>query len=237
MRAAGSGGALRGPARFPLADLLLHGAQVTRPHVSREAEEVRARVGLVGQDVGEPAVCFTRVAPPTGGHYVSGRVVAAPGARLHVIDAQRLGGKDLAAVHAAVRVAREDLGPLHRTFAPLDPSFPGPSLSGVAVPNPLDPRRFLLDTAKRLFDDEVMGSSADAPPRLTGQALQSLHTLRMSRSRDKILENLDEMYREAFERAQQSGDASQMTTLDFAYRREQLYFEILLDIRDAMERR
>ncbi|WP_104022959.1 hypothetical protein [Gemmatirosa kalamazoonensis] len=59
----------------------------------------------------------------------------------------------------------------------------------------------------------------------------------MSRSRDKILENLDEMYREAFERAQTTGDSSQMATLDFAYRREQLYFEILLDIRDAMERR
>jgi hypothetical protein len=28
-----------------------------------------------------------------------------------------------------------------------------------------------------------------------------------------------------------------MATLDFAYRREQLYFEILLDIREAMERR
>jgi hypothetical protein len=28
-----------------------------------------------------------------------------------------------------------------------------------------------------------------------------------------------------------------MATLDFAYRREQLYFEILLDVRDALERR
>jgi hypothetical protein len=28
-----------------------------------------------------------------------------------------------------------------------------------------------------------------------------------------------------------------MRTLDFAYRREQLYFEILLDIRDAMAQR
>jgi hypothetical protein len=28
-----------------------------------------------------------------------------------------------------------------------------------------------------------------------------------------------------------------MAALDFAYRREQLYFEILLDIREAMERR
>ena len=49
--------------------------------------------------------------------------------------------------------------------------------------------------------------------------------------------NLDEMYREAFERAKASGDATQMATLDFAYRREQLYFEILLDVRDAVERR
>jgi len=59
----------------------------------------------------------------------------------------------------------------------------------------------------------------------------------MSRPRDRVLNNLDEMYREAFDRAKISGDQSQMTTLDFAYRREQLYFEILLDIRDAMERR
>jgi hypothetical protein len=49
--------------------------------------------------------------------------------------------------------------------------------------------------------------------------------------------NLDEMYREAFTRAQATGDDAQMATLDFAYRREQLYFEILLDIRDAVERR
>jgi len=37
--------------------------------------------------------------------------------------------------------------------------------------------------------------------------------------------------------AKLTGDDSQMASLDFAYRREQLYFEILLDIRDAMERR
>jgi hypothetical protein len=59
----------------------------------------------------------------------------------------------------------------------------------------------------------------------------------MTRSRERILANLDEMYREAFDRAKAADDASQMATLDFAYRREQLYFEILLDIRDAMERR
>jgi hypothetical protein len=59
----------------------------------------------------------------------------------------------------------------------------------------------------------------------------------MSRSRDRILANLDEMYREAFDRAKIAGDDAQAATLDFAYRREQLYFEILLDIRDAVERR
>ena len=57
----------------------------------------------------------------------------------------------------------------------------------------------------------------------------------MSRSRERILENLDEMYREAFERAKETQDPAQMATLDFAYRREQLYFEILLDVRDAIE--
>ena len=56
-------------------------------------------------------------------------------------------------------------------------------------------------------------------PRLT---LNALEKIRMSRSRERILANLDEMYREAFERAKASGDDSQMATLDFAYRREQL---------------
>ncbi|MDA1080119.1 MAG: hypothetical protein O2973_00355 [Gemmatimonadetes bacterium] len=59
----------------------------------------------------------------------------------------------------------------------------------------------------------------------------------MSRNRTSILDNLEEMYREAFDRAKESGDDSQLASLDFAYRREQLYFEILLDIRDGMERR
>jgi len=90
-------------------------------------------------------------------------------------------------------------------------------------------RRYLLEG---LDDDRE--SPADALPRLT---LNALEKIRMSRSRERILGNLDEMYREAFERAKATGDQSQMAALDFAYRREQLYFEILLDIREAMERR
>ena len=93
-------------------------------------------------------------------------------------------------------------------------------------------KRYLLDSVDRSDDREE--TADDAPPRLTPRAI---HQTRMSRSRDRILANLDEMYREAFDRAKATGDAAQMATLDFAYRREQLYFEILLDVRDAIERR
>jgi hypothetical protein len=104
--------------------------------------------------------------------------------------------------------------------------------------NPLLPsRRNLLDAAQRYLLDpteEQLAQAAGDPPRLTPQAIQKVS---MSRSRERILANIDDMYREAFERAKAAGDEAQMATLDFAYRREQLYFEILLDVRDAMERR
>ncbi len=77
-------------------------------------------------------------------------------------------------------------------------------------------------------------TASDRPPRLTSEVLTGT---RMSRSRDRILANLDDMYREAFERAKASEDTGQMAALDFAYRREQLYLEILLDIRDGLDRR
>ena len=100
---------------------------------------------------------------------------------------------------------------------------------------PLDPKRHVLDAAKRfLLDDEAAPDPRDEPPRLTPRAIERT---RMSRTRDRILANLEDMYREAFERAKATGDQAQMASLDFAYRREQLYFEILLDVRDAVERR
>ena len=95
-----------------------------------------------------------------------------------------------------------------------------------------------MDRARRYFldqiDTEPQQRPDDDPPRLT---LNALEKISMSRSRERILANLDEMYREAFERAKATGDDSQMATLDFAYRREQLYFEILLDVRDAAEKK
>ena len=102
---------------------------------------------------------------------------------------------------------------------------------------PLPSRRNLLNAAQCYLlepDEEQLARAAGDPPRLTSQAIQKVS---MSRSRERILANIDDMYREAFERAKASGDEAQMATLDFAYRREQLYFEILLDVRDALERR
>ena len=147
-----------------------------------------------------------------------------------MIDAQFLGGEAFAAVNAPEVVALKD--PV--TFQ-MDNST----------------RRSLLDAARKLLTEpparprlanSSSGSSGqagrleadEAPPRLTSHFLE---TTRMPRSRERIMTNLDEMYREAFTRAQATGDDAQMATLDFAYRREQLYFEVLLDVRDALERR
>jgi hypothetical protein len=103
---------------------------------------------------------------------------------------------------------------------------------------PMQSRRMLMGAAKRLLslggESRPAMAHVDDVPRLTLSALEKIH---MSRSRERIMTNLDDMYREAFERAKAADDAAQMTTLDFSYRREQLYLEILLDIRDAAERR
>lgn len=54
------------------------------------------------------------------------------------------------------------------------------------------------------------------------------------RSRDKILANLDQLYRETYERARAAGDERRMADLDAVYQREQLLLEVLLDIRDQL---
>ena len=52
------------------------------------------------------------------------------------------------------------------------------------------------------------------------------------RSRDRILTNLEELYRETYDRAREAGDQRRVEELDAAYVRDQLMLEILLDIRD-----
>ena len=103
--------------------------------------------------------------------------------------------------------------------------------------DPNAPRRYLLSAARKLILDPQTERAIrldEDVPRLTPSAIERT---RMPRSRDRIMENLETMYREAFDRAKASGDDSQMAALDFSYRREQLYLEILLDIREAVERR
>lgn len=57
------------------------------------------------------------------------------------------------------------------------------------------------------------------------------------RPREKILGNLESVYREAYDRAKTAGDERRMADLDAAYQREQLLLEVLLDIRDNLTSR
>ena len=116
------------------------------------------------------------------------------------------------------------------------PSGGGTDYVPHTMSNPFEARRQLFGAARKflLETPKVPEMAPFDPPRLTVAALEKIP---MSRSRERILANLEEMYGEAFRRAKESEDEGQMATLDFAYRREQLYFEILLDVRDAIERK
>jgi hypothetical protein len=52
------------------------------------------------------------------------------------------------------------------------------------------------------------------------------------RPRDRILANLESIYRESYDRAKATEDAGRMIDIESAYMRDQLMLEILLDIRD-----
>ncbi len=52
------------------------------------------------------------------------------------------------------------------------------------------------------------------------------------RSRDRILTNLETIYRESYDRAKREQLTLRMEELDAAYQRDQLMMEVLLDIRD-----
>jgi len=54
------------------------------------------------------------------------------------------------------------------------------------------------------------------------------------RTRKRILDNLDTVYREAYEKARVADNAAGMQDLDASYQREQLLLEVLLDIRDGL---
>ena len=52
------------------------------------------------------------------------------------------------------------------------------------------------------------------------------------RPRDRILANLEAIYRESFDRAKEAAETNRMVDLENSYMRDQLMLEILLDIRD-----
>jgi hypothetical protein len=54
------------------------------------------------------------------------------------------------------------------------------------------------------------------------------------RPRDRVISNLETVYREAYERAKSMDDKARMADLDASFQREQLLLEVLLDIRDAI---
>lgn len=54
------------------------------------------------------------------------------------------------------------------------------------------------------------------------------------RPRDRILANLETIFREAYEQAKKDEDTQRMLGLDSSYQREQLLLEVLLDIRDVL---
>ena len=54
------------------------------------------------------------------------------------------------------------------------------------------------------------------------------------RDRQKILGNLESLYREAFQRSEEGGDQAEMARMDFDFQRDQLYLEALLDVRELL---
>lgn len=54
------------------------------------------------------------------------------------------------------------------------------------------------------------------------------------RSRDRVLQSLETVYRESFEGARNRGDEAEMARLELEYQRDQLHLEVLLDVRDLL---
>jgi hypothetical protein len=54
------------------------------------------------------------------------------------------------------------------------------------------------------------------------------------RERQQILGNLEGLYKEAFQRAEEGGDEEAMARLDFDFQRDQLHLEVLLDLRELL---
>src|SRR5205085_3435567 len=89
-------------------------------------------------------------------------------------------------------------------------NFPPTRPVAVTPSNPFNPRRLALGAAKKLiFENEDPETALERIAGLSSidnRGASSPESKSMSRTRTTILNNLDEMYREAFERAKASGD-------------------------------
>ena len=54
------------------------------------------------------------------------------------------------------------------------------------------------------------------------------------RSRERVLQSLENVFRDAFSAAEEAGDTLRMQELDMEYQRDQIRLEVLLDIRDLL---
>lgn len=54
------------------------------------------------------------------------------------------------------------------------------------------------------------------------------------RTRERVLQSLENVFRGAFKAAEEAGDTRAMERLDLEYQRDQLHLEVLLDIRDLL---
>lgn len=54
------------------------------------------------------------------------------------------------------------------------------------------------------------------------------------RSRDRVLQSLEDAFREAFRAAQQRDDKAEMARLELDFQRDQIHLEVLLDVRDLL---
>lgn len=54
------------------------------------------------------------------------------------------------------------------------------------------------------------------------------------RQRERLLQSLEGVFREAYRAAQAQDDKEEMARLDFEYQRDQIHLEVLLDIRELL---
>jgi hypothetical protein len=92
-------------------------------------------------------------------------------------------------------------------------------------------------------DDRVEGTASNIVenptgrtrrPPVTGPVTTNFTGVEPMREKGRILDSLEATYRSAFGEAEKRSDQERMEHLDFEFQRDQLFLEILLDVRDLL---